>query len=371
MGWASRWSLWVGLLVGLAGCGAGGLGGSSLISDTSSSGSTTDSAPGAGIFGRLVDESEQAVAGAEVELQSADGERLVGPVATDSGGDFELPFGDATPPEDAVLVIRPPRKPEIRAGVTVPPGARIEVQVRLDEQGGAAIATLVRPPADGRPIGEGRAPVLVAVGTDGRSAPFQVTVLGPFDPARSDLALAYRTRQDPEWYLAGRPNGREPMTAIPLDLGARAEALHGRQLEVRAIAAPPGRLDGVTSFRRPVDLGRDVALSPEPVPVIVVATRERRLTADGLGPNAVIVPNGTPGVAQMTAADLATLGVTSGANVTLTRGGRTATLRLEASVDPALELATLRLNGEDAQRLGLEPGSGSFAGETIRLVPAD
>lgn len=356
------------LFAALAGC--GGVGSDSLFGDGGSGGSTSDAAPGAGIFGRLVDESEAAVAGASIELVDESENRLAGPVTSAADGTFDLPFGDQAIPDDAVLVIRPPGRPEARAGVTVPQGARVEVLVRVDPAGAALVTPVLLPPADAVAVGDARGrAVLVTVDARGDTAPFLLDARGQFAPGSSDFRLVYRARGDRGWTVGSDAPVRQTPQRLALRLGARAASLHGQRLEVRALAFPPGRLDGITTFTQPLELGRDVTMSPEPVHAFPVTTRDARLDAAGLLPNAVVIRGGTAAAGWMAAADLRQLGLIDGGLAELTCRGQTLRIVLRASDDASLSLATLLLPGGAAEHLGLAL-SEAVAGYTITVAAA-
>jgi len=352
----------------LAAC--GGTGSDSLFSSDGGGGSTSDSAPGAGIFGRLVDETDAAVAGASIELVDASDNRLAGPVTTAVDGTFDLPFGNASVPEDAVLVIRPPNRPEARAGVTVPPGARVEFLLTVDPQGAAMVTPVLAPPVGAPSIGDSRGrAVLLAIDAAGDSAPFLLDARGQFASGSSEFRLVYRAFGDRQWTVGSDAPIRQVPQPLPLRLRSRAAALHGRRLEVRAMAIPPGALNGVTMFTQPLDIGPQVTISPEPVVAFPIATRYERLGPAGLLPNAVIARGSDGNAAQMAAADMRQLGLTDGALAQLSHLGRSVRITLRASDDPALALATLLLPGGASEHLGLALST-DLAGYTVGLTAA-
>jgi len=210
-----------------------------------------------------------------------------------------------------------------------------------------------------------------ARGVDGQgdSAPFLLSARGQFAPGSSDFRLVYRARADRQWTVGSDAQARLTPRQVPLRLRSRASSLHGRRLEVRALAFPPGRLDAVTTFTQPLDLGRDVTISPEPVMAFPVTTRADRLGPAQLLPNAVIVRGGDAAVGWLAAEDLRQLGMTDGALAELSQGGRTLRIVLRAADAPALALATLMLPGSAAEHLGLAL-SETLAGYTIGIVPA-
>ncbi len=364
-----RRSLGLGAVLALlCGCSAGGSGSSLLGSSTGGSSGTSDSAPGAGIFGRVVDEAEAAIEGASVELLDGTGARLAGPVVTDRDGAFDLAF-TGQELDGGVLYVKPPLRPEARADVTVPNGARIEVLVTLQPDGGITVVPVLEPPTTAPSTGTTRsAPVLLKFTADGVSDPFRLTIRGQFDPDRADLRLVYRARGEQLWRVGGTPKRQLAPLQVPLQLGPSARSFHGRVLEIRALAAPPGRLAGVTTFTGPQELGRDVVMSPEPVHGIVVATRDGRLDQGSVLSNAVVVAGMEADEVSLSSADLTSMGLKGGDRVRLTTPTGTVILRVRQADDEVMRLATLRLSPHSAGLLGLKLGEQS-AGYTIRYAP--
>lgn len=358
---ASRRCLFLVVCAWLAGCG-GGAG-----DRVGSTAQTADNAPGAGIFGRLVDDSEQPVPNAIVELRDPNNAVIGRPVVTNENGEFEFEFEERPRPETLVLHIRHGDGPQLEAAVDYLPGSRLDIQVTIEREGGVVVHTDLLPPADA-PVIDRQAGMVYAVniGADGRSEPFQLQVRGAFDPARADLRLIWRGPEDERWVVSPPSRQDAPVGFVPLDLGRRAGELHGSVIEVRALAAPLGTLAGVTSLARPRDLGDGVVVSGRRLRVVPVARSERRIVAGGFGEDAVVAVIGARGEVGLSVADAQRLGLLDGQQVRLEHDGRSASVRVRYSTDPVLQAATLILSPHEFGRLGLDR-SDAYAGFEIRV----
>ncbi len=356
-------------VVGLAGCGANSTNSSSssLVS-SGSSGSSVDSAPGAGIFGRLVSTDQQAIEGASVSLLSSSGTRLAGPVTTGNDGSFHLPLPTGLAEQDGVLVVEAPNHPKVTAPLALPPGARVDVELRFGSGDQLNVMPLLTAPASAVPVGNSSERVLLQLNSGGSSDAFTLTLRGAFAGASADLRLTYRERGGPIWYVGAGVSRTDGTVSLPLTLGARAEAMHGRLLEVRGLAAPAGRLDHVVSYVQPADLGLGCALSPDPVLVVPVVYGAARLAGGGLAATALIAPGGQPGTVRLTAADATALGLANGDTVRLALGARSLQGVLEVSTDRVLSLATMQANAAWLRGLGIDLDS-ALTGYAVAITP--
>lgn len=360
----------IGLLVG---CGAGGLsvGSTSPLSPNSSANSSTaatkDGAPGAGIFGRVVDSTSQPVSNAVVELRSTDDQLLLPAIHTDENGEFEFLLSDEDYVEDVHLYFRPQQRPETNALVQVPRGANVDLLVTLGDDGGATVTPVLQAPRNAYQFGRAaHDPYALEVDSHGHSAPFILSVDGRFDPNRFDLHLIYREVGD-DWTVASVALRAVAPTAVELAFEELNE-IHGQRLEVRAISTRAGSLRDGEDFHLPNrPFGSDFVISPEPIFVVPITTRDQRLDNGGFRNNAVAAP-GRDGELEIAAGDAQTLGITAGDQVTLSANGQQVRVTVVISTDPIFGLVTYRVGADDARRLGLHLGA-EFAGNQIRVIP--
>lgn len=342
-----------GLLVALAGCSSSG-GGDSLFDGGSPDGAkTTDGAPGAGIFGRLVDEQDAPLAGVALTLEANDGTALATTVETAVDGSFRIDFADDDDLDDAVLRVERDGHPAARQNLALPAGAQLELLIRLDRGGQLEIEPLLEAPARA-PEAEllGRKVRVVALAADGTSAPFRVGLRGAFAADQIEVRLVLRPQSD-DWRFASAGSGRSDAVGLPLALGDAAGELHGSIVEVRAVAAPAGSLAGVVDFARPKDLPKPAVFSPDPLTILLAGPQDEAVSAGRIGPRAVICTKDSDGEAWLSPANLRRLGFADGEEVRLRQGRREATVELHADDDPLLSAVTMVLGEREANRLEL------------------
>lgn len=350
--------LGVAWLVCVAGC-SGGL--STSSSGTSGTVSGADNAPGSGIFGRLVDSSNQPVSGAQVSVRLADGSLLGTAATTDSDGNFQLPLAVSALPAGAVLHVSPPARPELEQPLELLAGSHLGLNLQLRPDGGLAVQSL-RAPADAvQWVADPHAPWLVPFHA-GVSAPFAFEASGQFAHQGHDLALAWKSVDDARWTLQ-RLTG--DVAAPTLQLGSQAAARHGQVLELRAVAVPAGMMQGHADFDHPAELGEQAFIGP-PLTLVPVVTRMQRVTLGRLLPAAVLAPVGGAGL-TLAAADLAALGVSAGQRVALTLGTRATTVQVHAAEGGPLAQATALVEPAALTALGLDPGR-RLAGYTLTVA---
>jgi len=364
----------------LAGCGATGTKTSNdtLSSGTGSTTSSTDNAPGAGIFGRVVTSDSQPAAGATVQLVASDGTALSDPVTCDSNGDFSIPEPAGGVPDGAEIKVTPQNQPPAEAPVSLPSGSGGQLNLQLQADGSLQVQVILARPATAVVLGgtgggggggghwstgsDPHAPALVAF-TNGVSDPFSLSFQGPFSPGSNDLALIW-SQPGGAWMVQRLATAQA--AAPSLDLGSAAATDNGVLLQVAAMAAPLGSLANVTTFTNPVSLPFVVRVSVPPVQIVPVVTRTGRLATGQILPNAVLVGDGANGTLSLTAGDLATLGVSAGARVTLSNGQQSASVNVVAGNDAELALATAHVGPDVAAALGLNL-SRVFAGYTLTV----
>jgi hypothetical protein len=315
------------------------------------------------------------------------------PAVTDLAGQFQISLALNETGDPFTLAFEHSGA-TISVPMVMPTGAGGEVEVEIDENNEAEVVTTPQPlaPADrvavveeeddgvwyGLQLAENQTSETFGV----RADPLLETGNPLVYLALHPLGTSSREDSSPQadWrvYRASQEPDGETWAAV-LPLGATSAEIHGRNYEVTALAAAVRLADG-TAYNTLRDLraaaGSGAVFAPGLLRVFVVTTRQGRFTGAAPAvvrvlPNAVLCDCAPADTLQISPKDLKQMKLTSGRRVVMDTVPSSAPVEvtLQASSNPILRLATLRLDDDTVEKLGLDLKN-RRAGVTLTLRPS-
>jgi hypothetical protein len=301
------------------------------------------------------------------------------PVVTDAEGQFEIELSPSELKDTFILAIDRDGV-IIYVPIVVPAETEVEVEVEIDENNEAEVVTTPRPLAPPNRVAvveeeddETWYSLLLAENQTNETFGVRADALRPAGQRFVYLALRQirevqrdESSQQAPWrvYRASQePDGETWSATLPL--GATSAEIHGRNYEVVAFASSVSVADGA-AYNTLHDLreaaGRSAVFAPGLLRVFVVATRQDRFTGAAptpvtVRPNAVLCRGAPSDTLQVSPEDLAQMNLTAGTRVvvdTVPPSEEAVEVKIEASDDPILRFATLRLDDDTAEKLGLD-----------------